>query len=376
MSSSTPLSQRLTSLDVFRGMAIAGMILANTPGSWSHVYPPLLHAEWNGFTPTDLVFPAFLFIAGVAMAFSLSKYTQENKPTAKVYGRILRRCALLFALGVLLNGLSFLLGIHSNLRILGVLQRISLAYFFAAIAVLNLKRRNLWILSGAILLAYWAAMMLIPVPGFGAGDLTPEGNVAGYIDRLVVGTQWMYKQGQFDPEGLFSTLPAIVTVLTGYFAGDLLRNKSVTSDTSMDLVLGGLSSLMLGHLWGIWFPVNKQLWTSSYVLVATGWSLLLLAACYELIEVRKIRRWGLPFKVMGLNAIFLFVASGLLVRLLYVAKVGEGEEAPSLYTWIYQTLFAPWAGDLNGSLLFAIANLLLWWLVLYAFYRKGWFLKI
>ncbi|MGD2180131.1 acyltransferase family protein [Lusitaniella coriacea] len=376
MSSSTPLSQRLTSLDVFRGMAIAGMILVNTPGSWSHVYPPLLHAEWDGFTPTDLVFPAFLFIAGVAMAFSLSKYTQENKPTAKVYGRILRRCALLFALGVLLNGLSFLLGIHSNLRILGVLQRISLAYFFAAIAVLNLKRRNLWILSGAILLAYWAAMMLIPVPGFGAGDLTPEGNVAGYIDRLVVGTQWMYKQGQFDPEGLFSTLPAIVTVLTGYFAGDLLRNKSVTSDTSMDLVLGGLSSLMLGHLWGIWFPVNKQLWTSSYVLVATGWSLLLLAACYELIEVRKIRRWGLPFKVMGLNAIFLFVASGLLVRLLYVAKVGEGEEAPSLYTWIYQTLFAPWAGDLNGSLLFAIANLLLWWLVLYAFYRKGWFLKI
>lgn len=357
-------------------MAIAGMILVNTPGSWNYVYPPLLHAEWDGFTPTDLVFPAFLFVAGVAMAFSLSKYTKENKPTARVYWRIFRRCLLLFALGLMLNGTNFLLGLHDNLRILGVLQRISLAYFLAAIAVLNLQRRALWILSAAILLLYWLALMSIPVPGFGSGNLTLEGNLVGYIDRAILGTQFMYKQAQFDPEGLLSTLPSVVTVLTGYLTGDYIHRRSIESATSMDLVLFGLSSLIIGHLWGVWFPVNKQLWTSSYVLVGTGWSLLLLAACYELIEVKGIRRWGFPFEVMGVNAIFLFVASGLVTRLFYYFKVGTGEDAPSAYTWIYENFFAPWAGELNGSLLFAIATVSFWWLVLYGMYRKGWFLKI
>ncbi|MDY6786160.1 MAG: heparan-alpha-glucosaminide N-acetyltransferase domain-containing protein [Cyanobacteriota bacterium] len=376
MSASQPLSQRLTSLDVFRGMAIAGMILVNTPGSWSHVYPPLLHAEWDGFTPTDLVFPAFLFIAGTAMAFSLSKYLGDNSPTAKVYWRIFRRCLLLFALGVFLNTLNLVLGLHDNLRILGVLQRISLAYFLAAIAILNLSKRALWLVGGAILLGYWAALMLVPVPGFGAGNWTPEGNLVGYLDRILLGTELMYKQGPFDPEGLLSTLPAVATVLTGYFAGDWIRHKSLDSSTSMDLVLLGLSSLLLGHLWGVGFPVNKQLWTSSYVLVGTGWSLLLLAACYELIEVKRVRSWGFPFKVMGMNAIFLFVASGIVTRFFYFFKVGTEEDSPSLYKWIYENLFAPWAGELNGSFLFAIAVVALWWLVLYGMYRKGWFLKI
>jgi predicted acyltransferase len=376
MSASKQLSQRLTSLDVFRGMAIAGMILVNTPGSWSHVYPPLLHAEWDGFTPTDLVFPAFLFIAGTAMTFSLSKNLGDNRPTAKVYWRIFRRCLLLFTLGVFLNTLNLVLGLHDNLRLLGVLQRIGLAYFLAAIAVLNLSKRTLWMLSAAILLGYWAALMLIPVPGYGAGNWTTEGNLVGYLDRLILGTQLMYKQGPFDPEGLLSTLPAVVTVLTGYFAGDFIRRRSVESSTSMDLVLFGLSSLLLGHLWGVGFPVNKQLWTSSYVLVGTGWSLLVLAACYELIEVKRIRGWGFPFEVMGMNAIFLFVASGIVTRLFYFFKVGTGEDSPSWYRWIYENLFAPWAGELNGSLLFALAVVALWWLVLYGMYRKGWFLKL
>jgi len=256
------------------------------------------------------------------------------------------------------------------------LQRISLAYFFAAVAVLNLNKRNLWILCAAILLFYWGTMALIPVPNFGAGDLSPEGNFAAYLDRLVVGTQFLYKQRQFDPEGLFSTLPSIVTVLAGYFTGDRLRQSAIASRTSMDLILFGLCSLVLGHLWGIFFPVNKQLWTSSYVLVAAGWSLLLLAACYELIEVRKIRRWSFPFEVMGLNAIFVFVASGIVVRFLYYFKVGTAEEPPSAYSWLYQTFFAPWAGDINGSLLFALVNVGLWWLFLYGMHRKGWFLKL
>ncbi|AOX03117.1 DUF5009 domain-containing protein [Moorena producens PAL-8-15-08-1] len=365
---------RLTSLDVFRGIAMASMILVNNPGSWSYVYPPLLHAKWHGFTPTDLVFPAFLFIAGVAMAFSLVKYTNNNQSVSQGYSRIGRRCAILFALGLLLNG--FPTYDWDTIRIMGVLQRISLAYLLSAVAVLNLRRRGLWVLTGIVLLGYWAAMSLVPVPDYGAGNLTPEGNFAAYIDRMVLGTNHLYKQAQFDPEGLFSTLPAVVTVLVGYFVGDWLRHQPIQSRTSLGLVLFGLGCLGLGWVWDFWFPINKQLWTSSYVVFAAGWSMLLLAACYELIEVRGFRRWGWPLEVMGLNAIFLFVASGLVVRILYRTKVGTGDNAVSTYTWIYENLFRSWAGAMNGSLIFAIVNVLLWWLILYGMYRRRWLIRI
>lgn len=373
------MSKRLISLDVFRGIAIASMILVNNPGSWSHVYPPLLHAEWHGFTPTDLVFPAFLFIAGTAMAFSLRKYIEPKKEnsqqiTSQVYWRIARRCGLLFLLGLLLNG--FPTYNLPELRIMGVLQRIAVAYFCGAMAVLHLSRKQLWGLSIFILVGYWLLMAFIPVPGIGAGELTPGGDFAAYLDRLILGTQHLYKQRAFDPEGLFSTLPAVVTVLCGYFAGDWLRSQPQKSSTSLGLVAFGASGLLLGSFWGTFFPINKQLWTSSYVLYSAGWSFLLLALCYELIEIRKIKRWGFPFQVMGLNAIFVFVASGFVVRILYRTKVGTGEDAPSTYTWLYQTLFQSWAGDLNGSLLFAIASVLFWWIILYFMYRKRWFIKI
>ncbi|MGQ4649313.1 heparan-alpha-glucosaminide N-acetyltransferase domain-containing protein [Lyngbya aestuarii] len=376
---------RLTCLDVFRGIAITGMVLVNNPGSWSHVYPPLLHAEWHGFTPTDLVFPAFLFIAGVAIAFSFAKYTQDNQPPAEAYWRIGRRAAILFSLGLLLNGSSIILdwllkgsplSELGNLRIMGVLQRISLAYLLAALVVLKLPRRGVWILAVVTLLAYWIAMSLIPIPGYGAGNLTPEGNLAAYIDRAVLGTNHLYQQAQFDPEGLFSTLPALVTVLAGYFAGDWLRHQPIKSRTSLGLVIFGITCLVLGWTWGLLFPINKQLWTSSYVVYSAGWSLLVLACCYELIEVQGIRRWGWPFEVMGLNAIFVFVASGLVVRILYRLPIGTGKGAINAYGWIYEHLFQSWAGAMNGSLIFAIVNVLFWWLILYGMYRKGWFIKI
>ncbi len=379
------LCMRLISLDVFRGLAIAGMILVNNPGSWAAVYPPLLHAEWHGFTPTDLVFPAFLFIVGTAMAFSLAKYTMGKKPKSDAYKQIIRRSLILFALGLLLNGSSIVMdwllndtpiSELSNIRIMGVLQRISVAYFLAGLAILNLRKKWLLLLAAAILLLYWLAMIFIPVPGYGAGNLTPEANLAGYLDRVILGSNHLYKGGPFDPEGLFSSLPAVVTVLLGYFAGDWIRNQPIQSRTSMGLLLLGIGSLILGWLWGFVFPINKQLWTSSYVLFSAGWALLIFAACYELIEVRRIRRWGFPFQVMGLNAIFVFVVSGLVVRLLYKTKIGLGEDAPSMYTWIYETFFRPWAGDFNGSLLFAIASVLFWWSILYLLYRKGWFFKV
>lgn len=403
---------RLKSLDVFRGIAIASMILVNNPGSWEQVYPPLEHAEWHGCTPTDLVFPFFLFIVGCAMSFSLSKYTQTAKksgaaksqlleteeqknadkkpascfllPASNIYWRIARRAAILFILGLLLNTSSIALDVLLNsapvenfgkIRIMGVLQRIGLAYFISAIAILNLSPRNQKLLAVAVLLGYWGALTVFAVGGYTAGELTPEGNLGGYVDRLILGSQHLYKGGPFDPEGLLSTLPAVVTVLTGYFTGEWLRVQPIKTRTSINLAICGLSCVVIGHLWGFLFPINKQLWTSSYVVFTAGWALLLLAACYETIEVRDWK-WGRPFEIMGVNAIFLFVASGIVARILLKTHIGTGEKAPTTYTWIYENWFLPWAGPLNGSLAFAVTAVLFWWLILYGMYRRGWAIKI
>jgi predicted acyltransferase len=384
LSSNKP-SFRLSSLDVFRGITIAGMILVNQAGvaGDDKVYAPLLHADWNGCTPTDVVFPFFLFIVGVAIAFSVSKYNWENRPTASVYWRILRRSLILFILGLLLNGFwnkgvgTFDL---SSIRIMGVLQRISLAYLFASIAVLNLSKKALWLLTGVLLIGSWIAMTIIPVPGYGAGVLTREGNFGAFFDRLIIPAAHLYKADGYnfmgDPEGLFGTLVAIATVLLGYFTGEWLRRHPVNSNTSMDLVLFGLSNIILGVMWDAIFPINKKLWTSSYVLFTAGWAILILAACYELIEVRKIRRWGKQFEVLGLNAIAIFVASVLAIRILVRTKIGSGENAQNTFTWIYQNLFASWAGAKNGSLLFAIVTLLIWLVVAYVMYRQKWLIKV
>ena len=365
---------RLKSLDVFRGIAIASMILVNNPGSWKHIYWPLEHAEWHGCTPTDLVFPFFLFIVGCAMSFSLSKYSQTTtKINTNIYWRIARRAAILFVLGLLLNTSSIALDVLLNsapvenfgkIRIMGVLQRISLAYFISAIAVLNLSPRHQKLLAVAVLLGYWGALTVFAVGGYTAGELTPEGNLGGYVDRLILGSQHLYKGGPFDPEGLLSTLPAVVTVLTGYFTGEWLRVQQITTRTSINLAICGLSCVVIGHLWGFLFPINKQLWTSSYVVFTAGWALLLLAACYETIEVRD-GKWGRPFEIMGLNAIFLFVASGIVARILLKTHIGSGENVSTTYTWIYENWFVPWAGPLNGSLAFAVTAVLFWWLILY-----------
>jgi predicted acyltransferase len=403
---------RLKSLDVFRGIAIASMILVNNPGSWEQVYPPLDHAEWHGCTPTDLVFPFFLFIVGCAMSFSLSKYTQTAKksgapksqlleteaqknadkkpascfllPASNIYWRIARRAAILFILGLVLNTSSIALDVLLNsapvanfgkIRIMGVLQRIGLAYFISAIAILNLSPRNQKLLAVAVLLGYWGALTVFAVGGYTAGELTPEGNLGGYVDRLILGSQHLYKGGPFDPEGLLSTLPAVVTVLTGYFTGEWLRVQQIKTRTSINLAICGLSCVVIGHLWGFLFPINKQLWTSSYVVFTAGWALLLLAACYETIEVRDWK-WGRPFEIMGVNAIFLFVASGIVARILLKTHIGSGGNAPTTYTWIYENWFLPWAGPLNGSLAFAVTAVLFWWLILYGMYRRGWAIKI
>ena len=375
---------RLSSLDVFRGITIAAMILANMAGVADDVYRPLNHSEWHGCTPTDLIFPFFLFIVGVAMTFSLSKYSEENKPTQAVYLRILRRTAILFILGLVLNGFwnkgvwTFDL---SSIRLMGVLQRIALTYLFSSLIVLKLPRKSQWLVAGGLLITYWLTMMYIPVPDYGAGVLTREGNFGAFIDRLIIPKAHLYKGDGFnfmgDPEGLFSTIPAIVSVLAGYFTGEWIKDKKqASSQTSMDLVLFGLCCLVIAIIWDVSFPINKKIWTSSYVLFTSGWALMLLAACYELIEVRLIKRWSKPFEIMGLNAIALFVASVFLIKITAKTQIGTGETAVSIYNWIYKNIFASWAGNFNGSFLFARVTLLFWYGVAVLMYQKRWFIKV
>lgn len=370
---------RLISLDVFRGIAIAAMILVNNPGSWSYMYPVLQHAPWHGYTPTDLVFPSFLFIVGVAIAFSLSKFSREHRlPTdpvpRSVYTRIGRRCLLLFLLGLLLNG--FPNYDLANIRIMGVLQRIAIAYGLTAIAILKLSRRQLWLLIFLILGGYWVTMTMIPVPNYGRGNLSPAGNLGAFIDQMVLGADHLWRGGPYDPEGLFSTLPATVTVIMGYMTGQWLKYQPRNISTVISLVVFGLSALIIGSLWGVWFPINKALWTSSFVVVTTGWALLLLAVCYGLIEVKNWHQWGKPFQIMGVNPLFIFVASGFVARILIQIPVGTGTDAPNLKTWIYETLLASWAGPFHGSLIFALMTVLFWAAIAYIMYRRRWFLKV
>jgi predicted acyltransferase len=410
---------RLTSLDIFRGFTIAGMILVNMVGlAEPDVYPQLLHASWNGCTFADLVFPFFLFIVGVAIACSFSKYNQAKSRQEKQrdavgvmekfldsessgisvssstnshtavpnlpYGKIFRRALILFALGLFLNGF-WNKGVWTfnweNLRYMGVLQRISLSYLFASLAVLTLPRKGQWIFAGVLLVGYWLAMMYIPVPGFGAGVLeesNPGANLAAFVDRSIIPSAHLHAsfKNLGDPEGLFSTIPAIVSTMFGYFSGQWILSQSVKTRTSIGLILAGIGCLIVGFVWGWAFPINKKLWTSSYVVFTTGWSLIFLAAFYELIEVRLIRSWGKPFEVMGMNAIAIFVPSVLLIKVLAKTIIGTGEKAPNAYTVIYKDLFASWAGGVNGSFLFAFVTMLLWLGVAWIMYRQRWFIKI
>ncbi len=375
---------RLTSLDVFRGMTIAGMILVNM-ASLGDTYPWLDHVPWHGWNIADLIFPFFLYIIGVAMAFSLAKYTSGREAiTRDVYLRILRRSAILFGLGLILNGLIWNYSFANpkildlgHLRILGVLQRIGIAFCLASIAILTLPKKGQWILAGGILIGYWLILGFIPAPDDSSGVFEKLGNFGSYIDRSIIPEAHLHKSFKYkgDPEGLFSTLPAIVNVLFGYFTGEWLKRQSTVSRTSITLLMWGLAAVVVGLIWGEWFPINKKLWTSSYVVLTTGWGLIFLAGCYELIDVRNYQRWFKPFEILGLNAIFIFVASIVEIKLLVMNKIGSGDKAPSIYEWLNSNLFG-WAGSLNSGVLFAIATVILWFGISYLTYRQKWFLKI
>jgi predicted acyltransferase len=365
-----PPATRLVSLDVFRGLTMAAMVIVNNPGDWGNVYAPLLHAPWHGWTPTDLIFPFFLFIVGVSITLSA-----KSTGTAS----ILRRGAIIFALGLFLAGYPRFE--WTGWRIPGVLQRIALCYVVAAFCYRGVQgafRRRATVLGGiglGLCVLYHALMMFVPVPGGHAGDLSADGNLGAWLDRALMGGHlW---RPTWDPEGLLSTIPAIATTLFGVVAGLWLKSANGESRKVRWLVLAGLIGVAAGYAWHPFFPINKNIWTSSYVLFTAGAASLLLALCYWAIDVKGWRGWTKPFVILGVNAITLFVGSALLVKTLIWIRVDGPEGNPiALSHWIYLSWFVPLAAPKNASLLYAVANLLVMFGVLAWMYRRRIFLRV
>lgn len=365
---------RFVSLDAFRGMTIAGMILVNTPGSWAYVYPPLRHAEWHGATPTDLVFPFFLFIVGAAMAFSFARFDYELSGRSAL--KIGRRVLIIFLIGFVLGWFPFTRAL-SDLRIPGVLQRIALAYGLASIVCLYFKGRTrplIWAMVAG-LLSYWLLLIL-----GGTGDpYSLEGNLVLKIDRALLGSSHLYGGFgiPFDPEGLLSTIPSAVTVLLGFMTGAKLRNEGDRVGAVAALLLTGTGLIVAGLIWDWFFPINKPLWTSSYVLYTAGIAMCVLAWFVWLIDHKGYQRWAHPFIVFGMNPLFAYVLSIFWVKvLLYLVKLPADGESVNGYRWLFTQVFEPMAGSMFGSFLFAVTHVIAIWLVTYVMYRRKIFVKI
>jgi predicted acyltransferase len=341
---------RLASLDVFRGLTIAGMILVNNPGSGRHVYALLKHADWHGCTPADLVFPFFVFIVGVAIVVS------REKPVPV----ILRRGALLWALGLGLAAYPKLAGGLARLRLLGVLPRLGICYAATALAARVLSVRGVVALVVALLLGYWAAMA-----GYGHLDSSRD-NLEAVIDRAVLGDHIWSGSKVYDPEGILSTLPAIATCLIGWLAGKLLVGAA-PGRQALRLALLGSPLALLGYAWGFAFPINKAIWTSSYVLFTAGLAACALAVCVLLCDARRPGAWAWPFQTLGLNAITAFVGSGLLVKTLAWLEWRKP---------VYEAAFASWLPPHAASLAWALGHVVLWIAVLAVMRRLGIVLRV
>ncbi len=487
-------TERLISLDVFRGMTIAGMVLVNNPGTWANIYDPLEHAAWHGLTPTDWIFPFFLFIVGVAIPIALERYRggdptgSEGARRSGVYLKILKRAAIIFALGLVMSAIPFFqfaatdapdwlkmaiwlvmtaglfllllrefrlaaivigLGIagviamnlaghnvvpynFATMRIPGVLQRIAVCYLVVSLIFLHTTWREQLGIGSVLLLLYWGLMTLVPVPGCEITTVDDKAcNLAAYLDRTILTENHIWRAGKvFDPEGILSTIPAIVTTISGVLAGTWLRSgsppyeggvaaalggrggslvsdevssgrvenlpvgetptpllrkegslSSVPHPSSLNRVSGmfffGLILLAVGYIWSFYFPLNKSLWTSSYVLVTSGIALLVLAACYWLIDIKGYKRWAWAFVVFGVNALPLFVFSGIMARMLSAYRVvGEDGKPVSLQKSIFDNIYLSIAQPVDASLLYAISFILFWLFLMWLLYRRRIYMKV
>jgi predicted acyltransferase len=422
--------QRLLSLDVFRGITIAAMVVVNNPGTWAAVYPQLKHAEWHGWTITDFVFPFFVFIVGVAIPLALGKRVAEGATDRELYLKILYRGFVIFGLGLFQMGFPFfdiskttlplavkvlavigliltvgffvadrfkasvisisavtllLAGAYfadqgfpyermERIRIMGVLQRLAICYFFAAIIFIKTGWRLQVVVTAFLLFLYWGLMYFA-----GGGDLSPEGNFSGYIDRLVLGEEHIWRSSRvYDPEGVLSTLPAIATCIIGVLCGTYIReSKGVLESKISTLFFFGCVLTAIGWSWDFWFPINKPIWTSSYAVFTGGLAMVFLAACMWLIDAKSVRRWTYPFRVFGVNALALYFASSIVARIMFAVKF-EIEEGQIIHSqrWIFDSFFKPYAEPMNASLIFALVYLGVWYVLMWALYKKKIFIKV
>lgn len=383
------MNQRYYSLDVFRGATVALMILVNNPGSWANIYSPLEHAAWNGCTPTDLVFPFFLFAVGNALAFVMPRL--HEKGTNFFLKKILKRSVLIFAIGVFLNWTPFIQWkdgviepkLWDNVRIFGVLQRIAICYLFASLIIYFTKVRMTLIISVIILITYWIICYTL-------GSTVDPYSLAGYfgtaVDKAVLGANHMYKgEGLvFDPEGIASTLPAIVQVIFGYIAGKYIREKGKTWEMLSHLFIAGSLLIFIGFCWDMFFPVNKKIWTSSYVVYTTGLALLVLGIFIYLLEFLQTKGvWSRFFDVFGKNPLFIFFISGFLPRVLALVRLSDhfdekgGVVYVSPFTWFYEHICKPVSNNLkNGSLLYAFCMIAFYWLIVYILDRRKIYIRV
>ena len=397
--------ERLISLDVFRGLTIAGMLLVNNPGTWSAIYDPLEHAAWHGWTPTDLIFPFFLFIVGITTWMSMQGRRARGATESEITRSIIRRGAIIFLLGFLMSGFPFFTwtAIPGNpdpsawerivdrllhWRIMGVLQRIGVCYIIAALIAQRTTLKQQVVTIVGLLFGYWFVMTALPVPGSGVlGQIAlnrPDATMAAYFDRLFLdwsrfglGNHNWGSTSTWDPEGILSTIPAVATAMLGILTGRWLAEKRPIDERLVGLFASGALAMMLGLMWNWAFPINKSIWTSSYVLFTGGVAAVSLATIMWLVDVKKIDGWTKPFVIYGMNPILAFVGSGVMARIIYsIIKVDYNGKSVSLQSAIYQAGFASWLEPKNASLAFALAVVLLWYGIVYALYRKQIFLKV
>ena len=361
---------RLVSLDVFRGATIALMVLVNTAGGFPGAYAPLEHADWNGWTPTDVVFPSFVWIVGLSLTLSLRKRIHAGASRASLVPAILRRALILYLLGVFLY-----LFPHFNFataRILGVLQRIAICYAAASLVYLYTGIRGQIASIVGLLATYTLLMLYVPVPGYGAGHLDVEGNFEHYVDRLVLGPHNYAHTKTWDPEGIVSTLPAIASALLGVVAAHLLRLKRTLSERTTWLFLIGNVLIALALMFTPIMPINKKLWTTSFTLFMAGLDFVIFAGLLWIVDGQKVRRWGTPFAVLGMNSIFVYMLSEIGETLTNTLHIG----GQSVRDSVYQHVFAAWLNPANAGLLYSLSYVALMFLAAWIMYRRRWFVRV